>query len=134
MSAWGIKAFQNDYALEFLNEIEGRNDLSAVEEAISFSDNYIDADAASHALVGCEIIILLHNIDRNDIPDSLSAWILSIEEVNPKYLSFLLEKAKTAISKVFSADSELWMLWIESPHFFEWRAEIDNMIEVIDSQ
>ena len=128
MGAWGTGNFDNDTALDWVFELEETNDLSLIRETIEaiFTEDYIDSDVGSEALIAIEAIARLKgNFGiENSYAEDLDNWVKSHKlEVSNE----LIEKSKKALKLIVSDKSELYELWEETEDFESWKDEIDNL-------
>lgn len=126
MGAWGAGSFENDDALDWLDDLESRG-LAAVDEALRAAAEaegaYLEAPDASTALAAAEVVATLRGRPPLDFPGEVEAWAkLNAREPDRA----LLELARAAVDRV-RADSELKELWEESGAD-EWRAAVDDLL------
>jgi len=79
MGAWGEKAFENDSALDWLAEFEGRG-LAMLRETLSnvasfHADEYLDVDDGAPAIAAAEIVAAALRRQRDRVPKELSTWL-----------------------------------------------------------
>ena len=132
MGAWGPDSFENDSALDTVNQIVESTSYGYIEAAFlecgrEFSDhNFIELDLACAVIVGAEVIAALRGAPSKTLPKLLSSWIA---ENRPKDLNALSRKAAGALHLVTSEDvSELKNLWEES-NPSEWYNSIRDLKE-----
>jgi len=128
MGAWGTGNFDNDTALDWVFELEETNDLALIVETIEvvFTEDYIDSDVGSEALIAIEAIARLKgNFGiENSYAEDLDSWVKSHKlEVSNE----LIEKSKKVLKLIVSDKSELYELWEETEDFETWKDEIDNL-------
>ncbi len=134
MGAWGLGNFENDDALDWVYELEGSEDLSAVldafkainlgEPAPDMSSAYNDATECSRALAAAEVIAALRGHPHPDLPTEVAAWVgahghLALNET-------VLAEAHAAISAVLKR-SELQELWEETEEYEDWREVVADL-------
>lgn len=130
MGAWRVNTFDNDFACDWMCDLEDTDDLSLVEQAFDAieenGDEYLEADLASEALAACEVVACLKgNPGPGDSStESLDEWI----EAHPLIPSNkLVERALAAIDRVTSPESELLEVWIDSDTKDEWLAAVADL-------
>ena len=119
MGAFGIDAFENDDALDFvdvLTRVEGPDLLmSAIETALDAG--YLESPEASAALVACEALAAKNMRPSAGMPPELREWL---ERLHLPLTEALLRRAQAVVNRVKS-DSELADLWGESDANGEWQ-------------
>jgi hypothetical protein len=128
MGAWGTGNFDNDTALDWVFELEETNDLSLIVETIEavFTEDYIDSDVGTEALIAIEAIARLKgNFDvENSYAEDLDNWVKSHRlEISDE----LIEKSKKVLELIVSDKSELYELWEETEDFEAWKNEINDL-------
>jgi len=125
MGAWGTGNFDNDTALDWVYDLEDREDLSLVVDTIDavLQEEYIDTTVAEEALVAIEVLARLKgNFGKdNAYSEDVDKWVknhpLQVEDA-------LLQKAKEAIDMILSDKSELKELWEEVDEYDVWSSEV----------
>lgn len=131
MGTWSHESFGNDTACDWAYELEGITDLSVIESTIDrvleSEDEYLEAPDAEEAIAAIEVIAkLLGNGTQSDsYTERADAWA---KENNLRPSAELIQKARNAISKILSENSELAELWEESE---EWKPEISKLLAAI---
>jgi hypothetical protein len=131
MGTWSHESFGNDTACDWAYELEGITDLSVIESTIDrvleSEDEYLEAPDAEEAIAAIEVIAkLLGNGTQSDsYTERADAWV---KENNLRPSAELIQKAKNALSKILSENSELAELWEESE---EWKSEISKLLAAI---
>lgn len=77
MGAWGAGSFENDTALDLIDEIGGVDDLQRALQ-LSDPDEEIDADQASRIIVVAEFLAAQRGHPCDVFPDELSAKFATI--------------------------------------------------------
>lgn len=131
MGTWSHESFGNDTACDWAYELEGITDLSVIESTIDrvleSKDEYLEAPDAEEAIAAIEVIAkLLGNGTQSDsYTERADAWV---KENNLRPSAELIQKAKNALSKILSENSELAELWEESE---EWKSKISKLLAAI---
>lgn len=131
MGTWSHESFGNDTACDWAYELEGITDLSVIESTIDrvleSEDEYLEAPDAEEAIAAIEVIAkLLGNGTQSDsYTERADAWV---KENYLRPSAELIQKAKNALSKILSENSELAELWEESE---EWKSEISKLLAAI---
>ena len=136
MGAWDVKAFDNDTACDWAYGLDEAEDLSLIEatfENLETGGEVIDGDVACEALAACEIVARLRGNEgyRDGYTESVDQWVAKHKNLQPS--PQLIARAKSAIDRVLSEDSELAQLWAESDSGDEWRATVEELRGRLDS-
>lgn len=128
MGAWGAGAFENDDALDWLDELEGADDfapiLGAIDTVIALKGEAAEAPEAAMALAAAEVVAALAGRPHPDLPEEIAEWVAGQSGPNPK----LIERARLAAVAVRD-NSELRDLWSEpDAGFDEWKEGIEELI------
>ncbi|MBD1917532.1 MULTISPECIES: DUF4259 domain-containing protein [Cyanophyceae] len=129
MGTWSVDAFGNDDAADWAFELAKSDDLSLVEAAINGAltgSDYLDAADAAIALAAIEVIARLNGNwgDRNAYTEPVDAWIA---QVNVQPEPELLARARAAIDRILSEDSEMLELWQDSGDYEAWLGSVENL-------
>jgi hypothetical protein len=124
MGAWGPKAFDNDAAADFLDELEadGPPRIAAALRSVIDAppDAYLDVDDCSAAIAAAELVYASKRADRSRLDDAAGDWL-------DEHSGFIgdtdLVLARQAVDRVL-AKSELRDLWDEAGPDSEWHADV----------
>ncbi len=135
MGAWAEDAFGNDTACDWAGDFSDNPSIGKIEEAINLvieSDEYLESDLASEALVACEIIARLKGNfgEMSAYSESIDAWVKS---VNILPSNELILRAQKAIIRILGEDSELSELWDEDGINEKWHAEMESLQKRVSS-
>lgn len=124
MGAWGPGSFDNDDALDWLDDlVDGASD--AIRAALEATDaEYLEAPDASSALAAAEVVAAAAGRPAADLPGEVSEWL---EEHGTRQAAALAPLARRAVERV-RRDSELKELWEEGDPS-EWLAAVDGLLE-----
>ena len=126
MSTWDSGTFDNDYAMDWVQDLLDTKSLELVETTL---DNVIDngggeleAPFAAEALAAIEVLARLQGSpgvagDNDDV----DAWVACCKR---KVNGLQAEKAHRAIDLILSGQSELAQLWHASDDNDTWRAGV----------
>ncbi len=114
MGAWGVLAFDNDDANDWLAGLGP--DLVAIEsafDAVDVTDDYVEAPTASAALAACEVLARLRgHVGYTDAStEAVDRWVADHPQAVPRPL---LARAVAVVDRVAADDSELAELWSEA--------------------
>lgn len=126
MGAWGVRSFENDDALDWINELQEADDASLIEKTLrdilDRGDEYLEVPEASRAIAAAEIIAAANNTASPDLPEDAKQWI-SLHQIESKGM---LQLASRVIHLIKTA-SELKDLWEESDYRMEWSQVINDL-------
>ena len=132
MGTWGVGPFENDVALDWLDELSSCDDLTLIKEAINCAlehpDEYLEADTAFEALAACEITLRLRGSIDDDVVSVIKVdnWV-ELHPLVPE--AELVRTAVLAIDRIRSPSSELVDLWITEPEWDEWLLKLKQRLE-----
>jgi hypothetical protein len=129
MGAWGHGSFENDDAMDWLQEFED-DPVGAVETAFeavtALSDgDYLEAPDASVALAAAEIVAAARDGDTSGLPDNVGTMLTPHQSELTE--DELLDSARRAVTRVLK-DSELKELWQDSPDRKAWQDGVRNLL------
>ena len=135
MGAWGYGHFQNDAALDFMDEIETAEDPKAViNDALvnATESEYLESDDGNAAIVAAAYIDRQVNGTKFSLQGDEGS--LDVDTFADRHLGVdfyeLREIALEAMQKVLSDDSEVNELWSENEKDYPaWRQGIEQMME-----
>lgn len=126
MGAWGVKSFENDDALDWINELQAADDASLIEETLKSildrGEEYVEAPEASRAIAAAEIIAAANNPTTPDLPEDAKQWI----RLHPIKSKGITQLASRVIHRIKTA-SELKDLWELSDFGLEWSKVINDL-------
>ena len=103
MGAWDATSFGNDTACDWLQELEGSDDLSAVEAAfqavLDTGDEYLDSDEAVQGIAAAETVAWLrgHPTAVTPYTEPLARWVAA-HPIQPS--ATLTQKALSVLDRV----------------------------------
>ena len=125
MGAWGIGTFENDDAVEWLDELQASADSSVLQTTLEETENgeeYLEAPEGIHILCAGEIIAGLQGQSAPDLPDEARDWM---QEHKLLDVSSLIPIATRKIDQVLDNGSELRELWQENEADYRtWRENV----------
>ena len=130
MSAWGISNFENDTALDWVNEIIQEREVTSLEESItSFVNDFSVEDTSlmdcSKFLTIAETLAALIGSPDEDFPEELKDWVES------KYIKIeesTIDNAKRGV-KLIMTDSEAKEMYLDSGYFKSWEKAQKDLIK-----
>lgn len=122
MGAWGAGSFDNDVALDFIEEIGSISDLSAQFDEAGQGDE-IEADKSCQIIVAAECVAALRGHPNHDLPDDLAQKLVTF---GPCPIE-IFNSARDNLSAVMSR-SELIELWQEEGSG-DWNRAMTELME-----
>ena len=113
MGAWGLGAFENDDALDWVAELEEDESGDAVRRALDAAADaggYLEAPEGAEALAAAEVVAAAAGRPGEGLPEEVEAWVAA----HGGAVAGEAERARRAVDRVAAADSELRELWEEA--------------------
>jgi hypothetical protein len=126
MGAWGVGAFENDDASDWVYELEEAGDLRLLRAtlvAAADPEGYLESPTCATALAAAEVVAALAGRPSPDLPEEVRGWVTAHRKEGPGDLQALSVRALDQIA----ADSELKELWSESDESATW---VDRLQEL----
>ena len=137
MGAWGVGLFDDDSALDFLEELaQAKDPLSLMNHSFksAYASEYLEYDAAQSVLVSAAAIdTLLYGTQHGvDLEADLDAWVQRNRDLEGGDLEASSQFPRSVESS--SEGSELRELWSENAKDYPtWRGGIESLAERLDS-
>lgn len=139
MGAWGVKNFENDTALDWVQDFTEGNDPDMIRETLEMvlgegeesegsngdEEEYLDEDICSSALAAAEIVAALRGRPASDLPDDARAWVQKHGK-RVKVDQDLIDTTHDVIARI-AADSELRDLWMDSDDAEAWEGVLTDL-------
>ncbi|MEU6263198.1 DUF4259 domain-containing protein [Saccharopolyspora shandongensis] len=130
MSASGVGPFENDSAMDLLDELRGLDEgevIDALREALSSateveSGDYLDRDLGEPA-VAASAVALAKFKGRDSVLESVEL-LDAVPEIPSSFFSLVV----SALSRVLQEDSEAYGLWVDEGRGDEWKAEVERLL------
>jgi hypothetical protein len=134
MGAWGTGIFDDDTAMDFLNELtDSKEPLKIMKRALEDARavGYLEYDAGQSALVTAAIIDAISNGTQHAVGvEELDAFVVQHKNVD---VSSLRSLASAAVRQVLSEGSELRELWAENADDYPtWRENLESLASRFD--
>lgn len=135
MGVWSHEPFGNDTANDWAYGLEGKQDLSWIDDAfvtlINAGDDYIDADIGCEAHAAVEVLakILGEGTQSDTYTEKVENWIADIAIVPDRNL---IEKGLQIIDLIIRDNSELKELWQEAEEdYILWLQNLDMLKNIL---
>jgi len=129
MGAWGSQAFQNDSAVNWLNQLRTygidmlRRTLTNVGLANELHE--LDVDAGASAVAAAELVAAAFGFERDRVPPQGRAWLDANQRA---FVASDLTLAKRAVQRVLAPNSELSALWHDGGADNPWHADVSALV------
>tara|TARA_B100000768_G_C11211866_1_gene346390 strand:+ start:236 stop:640 length:405 start_codon:yes stop_codon:yes gene_type:complete len=130
MSAWGISNFENDTALNWIDNLIEHSDIDSINSTINIFVSDFDPEETS--LIECskflavvELLAGLRGNPSEDFPDELTDWI---EGKYIKVSEDVVNKAKEGVALVLK-DSEAKEMYWDSGYQKSWVEAQNSLIK-----
>lgn len=135
MGAWGSGIYENDEALDFIEELKESSDAYGLMEKTLqevYASDYIEVDAGGAGLVVADIIVSVLNHSTTEIEnEDLQDWLETNKSLEVQSLK---ELALLALEKILGEESELNQLWEENEEEYPtWREQVENLARNLKS-
>ncbi|MBS1997277.1 MAG: DUF4259 domain-containing protein [Cyanobacteria bacterium SZAS LIN-2] len=128
MGAWGCGSFENDGALDWLDQFQQKKSIKLLERKIA---TYNKAPETADEVIACaEIVAALNGYPGDDLPADLEEWS---EKQRSKMPPQLAHDAAMVVASILQ-NSELNDLWAESPDYQQWIDTQQNLIERLNKK
>jgi len=129
MGAWGVGIFDDDTAMDFLNELtDSKNPLKLMKSALedARAAKYLEYDGGQSALVTSAITDAILNGTQHAVGlDGLDTFVAKHKSSD---VSSLKSLASAAVRQVLSEGSELRELWAENVDDYpKWRENLESL-------
>jgi hypothetical protein len=136
MGAWGIKPFENDGAGDFEAELcvfhpDDPNFIRSIFESADTED-YLEVDIGQAVVAAATIIAAMNGMEDDTIPERVRTWIDRNNHYNSASLVPIALQALDSVARD-AEHSEIYELWQESEHFYEWQASIRTIYTYLQS-
>lgn len=125
MGTWGFLPFENDDALDWLNELEAGG-AEVVRGALANAGaGYVEAPEGSVAIAAAEITSASKGNPPGDLPEDVASWVTAHgAELGAEDVQLALQ----AVTRVAGEESELAELWDDADEP-EWRESLGELSE-----
>lgn len=126
--AWGYKSFENDDALDWVENYLKRGGPAAVERTITTvakGKGYLEAPEASYAIAACEVLAAAQGRPSPDLPEDVAALA---KRMPAKVSDVVRKNARDALDRILKDESELRELWQDAGEdFAAWKKSVEDL-------
>jgi hypothetical protein len=137
MGAWGIKVFEDDSALDFLEEqlIPHADPRAAIRGAFeaAVGADYLEYDVGQAVLVSATVVVSARDGQPlgDSEPEEWAVWRKGLVNLD---FTALTELGSKACARVCSDASELRELWEENEDLFSaWKSNVESLAQSLKS-
>ena len=125
MGAWGYLPFENDDALDWVEDLEGGG-ADVVRQALAKAGaRYVEAPQGAVALAAAEVIAATQGNPLGDLPGNVTDWVTAHgAEITAEDVEMALEAAERVAGNQF----ELAELWDDADEH-GWRDSLNDLAE-----
>jgi len=125
MGAWGYLPFENDDALDWMEDLEAGGAQVVRQALAKAGDRYVEAPQGAVALAAAEVTAATQGNPLGDLPENVTDWVTAHgAEITAEDVEMALE----AVERVAGDQSELAELWDDADEP-EWRDSLDDLAE-----
>lgn len=127
MGTWGIATFENDDAMDWLNELQEAEDVSLLASSLiaEEAEEYLEAPDGVRILCAAEVIAAAVSGASDGLPEEVLSWL---EDRGNSELLPLAPQARAGVDRVLADRSELAELWEENPESYPvWRSSVERL-------
>lgn len=125
MGAWGTGSFENDDAADLVSRLStiAPADLTKILVQAADEPGYLEAPAASAAVVAAEVIAALNGSPAPTAPLAVVHWAKNHPKAGTPELKALAVRALERVRR----NSEIKDLWMEADGLNDWIAAIQHL-------
>lgn len=130
MGVWNIGPFDNDMALDWVQDLQESNDLYYIEDTLNNvleeGDGDIPMPFACEALAAIDVLARLQGQAGDEPMEDVDAWVETLRKKFRRRAD-LVEKSLKALDLILSDKSELANEWAESDENEAWRGMVEQL-------
>ena len=131
MGTWGLGAFDNDDAADWVWDLERSTDLQVVVRALTPPPGYLETPDATLVMAAAEIVAAAGGHPHARLPPRVSEWIQ--KQAHLDFVS-LVSLARTQVHRLLSSPNEWAELWDDSGQRSEWESEANALLTRLEFQ
>lgn len=123
MATWGVGAFENDDARQFLAEVQ-EDGLFALEEAFDVvldSEGELEAPEGARAVAAAALLAAILTGEAGGVPQEARGWVV---QQRPEGVESWRAPALSALDLVQSDASDLPAVWLERGQYDAWQTQL----------
>ena len=133
MGYWGLGIFENDDAMDLLNEFEEQNSFSVLVSAIELviTDDLVEVEVVNQAVAAIDIIAAINESKSDSFPelDSMTYDEL-VSSFNDEVTNTVLSLCENAISIITRMEDNMQVEILDNQGLLEdWLEVIDDLSE-----
>ena len=124
--AWGIGSFENDGALDWINELIHFDSASTISKTLEtpLNQGYIDLDTCSYVIAAAEVVSAMSAGDLSTLPNELQEWLSQKDwKIDNDLKAMALKSINVCLD---TSKSELAQLWYETS-FKDWTSVVKEL-------
>lgn len=130
MGVWNIGPFDNDMALDWVQDLQESNDLYYIEDTLNNvleeGEGFIPMPFACEALAAIDVLARLQGQPGDEAMEEVDAWVDTLRK-KFKRRADLVEKSLKVLDLIVSDQSELANEWAESDENAAWRGMVGQL-------
>jgi hypothetical protein len=126
--AWGAGSFENDDALDWVNDCVRSTGPKVVASTlyVALDPKYLEAPEASSAIAAAEVVAAARGKPGARLPTEVQAWLRQQSQTE---MAKLAPTAAKAVERILSGpESELQALWKESKDYSSWQRSMQDLL------
>lgn len=126
--AWGYKSFENDDALDWVENFLRRGGQGAVEKtiaAVAKGRGYLQAADGCFAIAACEVLAAAQGRPSADLPEDVATLA---SKLSSKPSDSVRQNARDALDRILGKESEINELWQDAKEDYEkWKKTVEDL-------
>ncbi len=134
MSAWGITNFENDVALQLVEQLTRHEKIFSVDAFFESFSNVFDPeqttlDECLEAITMVEIFAAIQGSPDPELPLELKDWL----ELSGFQIASEQAAQATKIVEMLMKESEVKEMYVDTPYYKAWKKVQDDLIKRLKS-
>ena len=130
MGVWNIGPFDNDLALDWVQDLQESNDLYYIEDTLNNvldeGESFIPMPFACEALAAIDVLARLQGQAGDEPMEDVDAWVDTVRKKFRRRAD-LVEKSLKALDLIVSDKSELAGEWAQTDEHAAWRGMVEQL-------
>jgi hypothetical protein len=131
VGAWGPGSFQNDTALDFLENVLRGGSIRLVVDTLAAAGNMpsnqeLDIQVAEKVLAASELIAVGYGRDPRELPENAQAWV---RDHHGQLSASMLALASRAVKRVVHELPSYRDLWFDPEKAEAWSSNVQSLAE-----